>query len=38
MVGKKSPKLGKNKARHFYQAHFHPMKWAIFAILAIFMS
>jgi hypothetical protein len=36
MVGKKSPKLGKNKARHFCQAQFSPMKWAIFAIFALF--
>ena len=36
MVGKICPKTGKNKARHFCQAQFSPMKWAIFAILAVF--
>ena len=36
MVGKICPKTGKNKARHFCQAHFPPMKWAIFAIFAVF--
>jgi hypothetical protein len=38
MVGKICPKTGKNKARHFCQAQFSPMKWAIFAIFAVFMS
>ena len=36
MVGKICPKTGKNKARHFCQAQFSPMKWAIFAIFALF--
>ena len=35
MVGKICPKTGKNKARHFCQAQFSPMKWAIFVLFHV---